>query len=160
MVNTDKVKAARAGGGLKYAQNLHGIHVAGRVAHNNEQRLQGVHHQLRQFEDAGRGVATGKQYEHEEHMREQKLKREAKAAKSQAFRRSLEDLVNEDYGGASELAPCRFVMDARVLCRVGLQWAAGRVTALQYHKDDWPAGQVCCSGDSTLGGLHAPPRRT
>ena len=90
MPNTDKVKAARTGGDVKYKQKVQGISTASRVAHENSKRLDGVHHQLRAFEDAGFGVSTGRQYEHEERMREQKQKREAKAAKSAAFRASLE----------------------------------------------------------------------
>ena len=93
MPNTDKVKAARTGGGERYKQKMNGMHAAARLTHDNAKRVQGIQHQLRQFEDAGNGVHTGRQHEHEERMREQKLKREAKAAKAAAFYAQLDELA-------------------------------------------------------------------
>ena len=97
MPNSDKVKAARQGGDLRYKQKVQGINVAARVAFSNDRRVQGVQAQLRSFEDAGHGVHTGAQYEHEQNMREQKLRRESKAAKAAAFRANVEHQL--DVGG-------------------------------------------------------------
>ena len=139
MVNTDKVKAARTGGDVKYKQKVAAIHTAGRVAHANEKRVAGVHSQLRSFEDAGKGVATGRQYEHEERMREQQQRRKAKEAKAAAFRDTWEvgDEATED---APEL---RFEVGDRVRCRTGPRsWAAGTVVQLWYREDTWPEDVV------------------
>jgi hypothetical protein len=166
MVNTDKVKAARGGQGLKYGKKVEAIHDAARIKHDNEKRINGVHQQLRRFEDAGFGVATGKQHEHEENMRFYKGKLDAKKAKSKEFRKEMEAEANYYDGATSEAsglqlsdstptpvaelaapptpAPeLRFDVGSRVLCRTGpADWAAGRVVQLHYREDCWPKGRV------------------
>lgn len=157
MVNTDKVKAARTGGGLKYHAKVTAIHTASRVAHANEERLNGIHQELRKYEDAGYGVATGRQFEHEQRMREQKAKREAKAAKSAAFLASLqadvdvsEDDASPTQAASSSTSPAtiavpslRYGVGDRVRCCIGpRQWAAGSITRLHYREDNWPAGRT------------------
>ena len=72
MPNTDKVKAARKGGDLKYRQKANAINNANYTAHSNEKRVEGHVQQLRRFEDKGFGVSTGAQFDHEERMRYEK----------------------------------------------------------------------------------------
>ena len=90
MPNADKAKAARTGGELRFRQKQNAIHNASRIAHNEEKRLNGIHNQLRRFEDNGFGVSTGAQHDHEERMRFEKAKLDAKKAKARAFLRALE----------------------------------------------------------------------
>ena len=90
MPNTDKVKAARKGGDLKYRQKANAINNANYTAHSNEKRVEGHVQQLRRFEDKGFGVSTGAQFDHEERMRYEKAKREEKQAKAEAFRQAFE----------------------------------------------------------------------
>ena len=143
MPNTDKVKAARTGGDVKYAQKMRGMHAASRLQHENAARLDAVHHQLRSFEDAGKGVATGRQYEHEENMRAQKAKREAKAAKSKAFLASLNTDGDVSADQFESPAVLRFGVGDHVQCCVGPdQWSAGRVTQLWYSEPSWPVDRV------------------
>ena len=120
MTNTDKIKAARSGGGLRYRQKLNAMHDAAYVAHNNAQRVHGVQQALRHFEDAGRGpgfqgaisfgarISTGAQYEHEQRMAEQKAKRDEKKKKAAAWRAKLEAQLqdgggNEEEGGSADI---------------------------------------------------------
>lgn len=88
MGNGDAVKAAknrRESARDKGRQ----IAAAARKAHQADKLEQERLTQIRRFEDAGLGyhkvTATGRQYEHEERMREEKAKRAAKAAKSKVF---------------------------------------------------------------------------
>jgi hypothetical protein len=111
MGNGDKVKAAKNGGGDKYRIKAAQIALAARKTHVAEKRDGAQLSQLRRFEDDGRGyarvTATGRQYEHEERMREEKAKRDAKAAKAKAWRASfvegLETACDAD-GDAGETA--------------------------------------------------------
>ena len=158
MTNGDKVKAARSGGDLRYSQKMNAIHNAARLAHDNQKRVDGLHHQLRRFEDAGYGVSTGKQHEHEENMRFYKKKLDEKKQKAKAFRRQIEaeSQLADDYDagfthtaaaheeGADKLLPTlRFAVGTRVQCRFGpAEWAAGQVVKQVYREDTWPRGRV------------------
>ena len=155
MPNTDKIKAARGGKDLKYGKKVEAIHDAARIKHDDEKRVHGHQQQLRRFEDAGYGVATGKQHEHEENMRFLKAKLDAKKAASKAFRRDMEAEANHydespgiapPMGDAAEPPPVpglRFDVGSRVLCRTGpTSWAAGRVVQLRYREPTWPRGRI------------------
>ena len=168
MVNTDKVKAARSGSDIKYHQKVTAIHNAERASYSENKRLSSIHNHLRSCEDAGKGVSTGAQYEHEERMRERKAKLDAKKAKSKAFFRSLNAMADDEFVNAqgdadsSEDAataaaasshnsaiveptrpPLRFAVGDRVRCCVAPdQWAGGRVARLWYREDAWPVERV------------------
>ena len=149
MPNTDKIKAARTGGDMKYKQKVAAISHAGRAEHKQNKKTNGHIEQLRRFEDAGHGVSTGRQYEHEENMAAQKARREAKAKKAADFKASLEASL-ADYGDADDADDAddagpslRFAMGARVECCVGPnEWLAGTVVALHYREPSWPRGRV------------------
>jgi hypothetical protein len=159
MPNTDKMKAARGGSDMKYAKKIEAIHDAARIKHDNEKRVFGHQQQLRQWEDAGYGVATGKQFDHEENMRLYKAKLDAKKAKAKAFRKEIEaeasqydtstlDVSAHASSSTQQAAPAvppglRFDVGSRVLCRTGpTSWASGRVVQLRYREDAWPKGRV------------------
>jgi hypothetical protein len=83
MVNTDKVKAAR-GGAVDIAAKRQAIANAQRKKYEADRRLRAAHRVAAVHEDSARLP------EHELAMLEQRQKREAKAAKSAAFRARVE----------------------------------------------------------------------
>ena len=104
MGNGDKVKAAKKRT-VNRSVKVAAIQRAGHKAHSTDKRENAGLTELRRFEDHGGGhanvTARGRQYEHEERMREEKAKREAKAAKAKVFLANIGTLVRADCGGDS-----------------------------------------------------------
>ena len=103
MVNTDKVKSARKGG-MDPATKAQQINDAQQKAFDKARRLKAVQNVSINAEDAVRLT------EHEENMRAQKLKREAKKAKAAEFRARAEaaaavDIVEDDFAARSAPSP-------------------------------------------------------
>lgn len=107
MGNGDKVKAAKKRT-VNRSVKVAAIQRAGHTAHSNDKRENAGLAQLRRFEDHGGGhanvTARGRQYEHEEQMREDKAKREAKAVKAKAFLANVGTFVLADADGGGEPA--------------------------------------------------------
>lgn len=108
MGNGDARKAAKTGGEQKFRDKARCIHIAGHKVHTEAKAEKERLSHLRRFEDAGLGyakvTATGRQYEHEERMREQKAKREAKAVKAAQFLASVQHAALGDDAGEEEAA--------------------------------------------------------
>ena len=98
MVNSDKCKAARKGD-LDVAKKRQQINNAQQKAFDKARHLKAVQNAAANAEDAVRLT------EHEENMRAQKLKREAKAAKAAEFRARAEAAV-DDAAGFDLVKPC------------------------------------------------------
>ena len=77
----------RLGGeGLRFREEAKARNDAARRKHDDQKLVAGRHQaQLRKFEDAGHGVSTGRQHEHECAMAERKAKLDAKKAASKAW---------------------------------------------------------------------------
>jgi hypothetical protein len=99
MGNGDKVKAAKKRT-VNRSVKVAAIQRAGHKAHSTDKQEQAGLTQLRRFEDHGGGhanvTARGRQYEHEEQMRVEKAKREAKAAKAKVFLANIGAFVHAD----------------------------------------------------------------
>ena len=76
----------RLGGeGLRFREEAKARNDAARRKHDDQKRVANHQAQLRKFEDAGHGVSTGRQHEHECAMAERKAKLDAKKAASKAW---------------------------------------------------------------------------
>ena len=74
-----------ASAGLRFSEAKHARDNASRRARDDNKRVSSHQAQLRRFEDAGHGVSTGRQHEHEVAMAEKKAKLKAKKAASKAW---------------------------------------------------------------------------
>ena len=94
------------GGDIKFREKARAINNASRATRDEDKRLNGIHQQLRRFEDAGFGVSTGAQHQHEENMLFYKRRHDEKKKKAKEFKKMVESNAFEVAEVEAAATPC------------------------------------------------------